>query len=267
MIARLLGSRVLLHAHCGFAPLYTERPGWWKWFFRMIIRMTNGVITLSSEWNRLKAVVPNRPVYFIPNGIDLSEYRTIGLKNTGKEDHRRTVRALYLGYLAKAKGSFDLVEAAKITASRNVPIKFNLVGEAMVYGDEERLKEQINRCGLKEVVTLSPVATGSGKMDVLDQADLFVYPSYTEGMPIAVIEAMACGLPIIATRVGGLPDLVTEGKNGLLVDPGRADQLANAVEIFVYRSRPALFNAKEQFSNGFRKLRYRESRPTFGGHL
>jgi len=230
IVARLLGSRVLLHPHCGFAPLYTERPALWKWFFRMIMRMTNGVITLSSEWNQLAAVVPGRPIYFSPNAIDLSEYQAIGLKNTKKNGHQGTLRALYLGYLARSKGSFDLIEAAKMTTSRHVPVTFDLVGEEMVPGDEERLKKQIEECGLSEVVTMGAVATGPRKIDVLGNADIFVYPSYTEGMPIAVIEAMACGLPIVATRVGGLPDLVNDGINGLLVEAGRVDQLANAIE-------------------------------------
>ena len=67
---------------------------------------------------------------------------------------------------------------------------------------------------------------GLEKVGLFAAADVFVYPSYHEGMPIAVLEAMACGLPIVATRVGGLVDLVEDGVNGVLVDPGRADQLA-----------------------------------------
>lgn len=229
-IARLLGSRVLLHPHCGFSALYTSQPRWWQWYFRQIIRFTNGVITLSHEWDQLKAVVPGCTVYFLPNAIDLSAYRDTALGRKVGPMNPEHLKVLYLGYLGKDKGSFDLVEAAKGTASRNVPIIFDLFGDDLEKGDVELLKKQIDQDGLRNIVIVHPFANGSQKVDAYRSADIFVYPSYHEGMPIAVIEAMACGLPIIATRVGGLPDLVSDGINGMLVDAGRPDQLVAALE-------------------------------------
>jgi glycosyltransferase involved in cell wall biosynthesis len=65
--------------------------------------------------------------------------------------------------------------------------------------------------------------------DYLRAADLFILPSHFEGMPNALLEAMACGLPVVATSVSGVMDLIKHGQNGLLVEPGRADRLADAI--------------------------------------
>jgi glycosyltransferase involved in cell wall biosynthesis len=251
MVARLFGSRVLLHPHCGFSVLYSDQPGWWQWFVRRIIRMTNGIITLSSEWNQLSAIMPSCPVYYLPNGIDLSVYRPIGLKRNmaAKRSHR--LRVLYLGFMGKAKGSFDLVETAKRTSVRNIPLTYDLVGKDWTPGEVEELKTQIDHAKLQEIVRLHSPVFGVQKINFFREADIFIYPSYSEGMPIAVIEAMACGLPIIATRVGGLPDLVIDGTNGILVDAGCPDQLVNALEYMSSHSDLRFAMQKESFQRAF----------------
>jgi glycosyltransferase involved in cell wall biosynthesis len=233
IIARFSGSRVLVHPHCSITALYTDRSRWWQWFFRQIIHFTNGVVTLSSEWNQLNAIVPGCVVYYLPNAIDLTAYRVVGLERRVEVKNPPQFMVLYLGYLGKTKGSFDLVVVAKEAVSKNLPVIFKLVGEELTKGDREQLKEQIDRAGLGNVVTLHPPVMGAEKIDLFREADIFVYPSYSEGMPIAVIEAMACGLPIIATRVGGLPDLVTDGINGVLVDSGRVDQLVSTLQYLI----------------------------------
>jgi glycosyltransferase involved in cell wall biosynthesis len=230
IIARLFGSRVLLHPHCGFSACYTDQSRLWQWFVRRTIRMTNGVVTLSTEWNQLTAIVPGCPVYFLPNGIDLTAYRTVGMERKVVEKKSHQFKVLYLGYMGKAKGSFDLFEAAKIISKNDIPVIFNLVGGDWGPGEVEQLKKQIDQAGLGNIVTVHPPVIGAQKTDFFGEADIFIYPSYSEGMPIAVIEAMACGLPIIATRVGGLPDLVKDGINGVLVDPGCPDQLVSALK-------------------------------------
>jgi glycosyltransferase involved in cell wall biosynthesis len=97
----------------------------------------------------------------------------------------------------------------------------------------QQLKAEVIAAGLERFVHIRPAVSGEEKIGLFRLADLFIYPSYHEGMPMAVMEAMACGLPIIATQVGGLPDLVCPGFNGLLVPAGQPDQLADAVHELV----------------------------------
>jgi glycosyltransferase involved in cell wall biosynthesis len=230
LMARLFGSRVLLHPHCGFPAMYTDQPRWWQWFFRQVIRLTSGVVVLSTEWNKLNSIVPSCPVYYLPNAIDLSAYRSLGSARIAEAKILPQLKVLYLGYMGKSKGSFDLLEAARETMSKNLPVIFNLVGEDVSPGEVEQIKKQIEQTGLGNVVAVHPTASDTKKIDFFREADIFIYPSYSEGMPIAVIEAMACGLPVIASKVGGLPDLVKDGFNGILVDAGQPDQIECALE-------------------------------------
>jgi glycosyltransferase involved in cell wall biosynthesis len=225
-VARLFGSQVLLHLHCSLNALYEGKPGWWRWYFRQVIRLTGGVIALSSEWKQLAQIVPGSQVYFLQNAIDLALYQAIA---QARLPQANPLRILYLGYIWKAKGSFDLVEAARRMVAGGVQAAFDLVGSEMRPGELEQLHTLIQEAGLSGVVNLHPPAFGVDKLAFFRSADIFVYPSYSEGMPMAVIEAMASGLPIVASRAGGLPDLVSDGVNGLLVEPGKPDQLAGAL--------------------------------------
>jgi glycosyltransferase involved in cell wall biosynthesis len=224
-----MGSRVLLHPHCSLAFLYTERPGWWQWLFRRIIKLTNGVVALSSEWLQLRSIVPTCRVYYLPNAIDLAPYRLIAQERLAHVKCNGSLRILYLGYLGRAKGSFDLVEAARLALSDGENLSFDLVGDELTPGEGRLVREFVDNAQLNGNVRVHPPAQGAGKLAFFRNADAFVYPSYYEGMPMAVLEAMACGLPIVATSVGGLPDLVQDSVNGILVAPRRPEQLAAAL--------------------------------------
>jgi glycosyltransferase involved in cell wall biosynthesis len=228
-LARLLGCRVLLHPHCGFATLYADRPGWWRRLFRWIINLTDGIISLSSEWEQLRAEIPACPVYYLPNAINLKPFEGVAAARLARPIDPTPLRVLYLGYVGQAKGSLDLVEAAAQLQADNADLRFELVGDDLTPGERGAVQTRIDRLGLRQTVTLRPPVYGADKTAVFSNADIFVYPSYHEGMPLAVLEAMACGLPVVASRVGGLPDLVHNGVNGLLVEPGQPAQLVAAL--------------------------------------
>jgi glycosyltransferase involved in cell wall biosynthesis len=228
-IARLFGSKVLLHPHCSLAVLYYERPKWWQWYFLQVIRMTNGVVALSKEWLQLSSIVNGRKVYYLPNAINLKLYSTVAEKHISEFQYKTPCKVLYLGYLGRSKGTFDLLDAAEAIHSRGIDMIFDLVGGALVPEELERLREIIRTSNMEDCVRLHSLAYGTEKLNYLRDADVFVYPSYYEGMPMAVLEAMACGLPIVASKVGGLLDLIQDGINGILVDPGEPEKLASAL--------------------------------------
>jgi len=228
IIARVLGSRVLLHPHCSLSTLYSDRPEWWRYWFSQVIRLTDGVIALSSEWKLVSKIVPGSRVYLLQNAINLAPYQSIAQERLS-HPLREDIRILYLGYIGKAKGSFDLLDTALRMSSQGVDTSFDLVGSEMRPGELDLLKQQIIAGNLSGVVRIHPPVLGAEKLNCFRNADIFVYPSYSEGMPMAVIEAMASGLPIVATNVGGLPDMVESGVNGFLVDTGCPDQMADAL--------------------------------------
>ena len=228
-VARLLGCKVLLHPPCSFFFLYERQGRVWRWFVRKVFSLCDGVAVLSNEWKKLQEVVPDCRIYYLPNAIDLLSYVDVGREKIESKDDKPCLHVLYLGHLGKAKGSFDLICAAKTVLGREHGVVFDLVGQEHDIGEMEQLNTQVINAGLEQFIHIKPAVTDVEKIKLFRSADIFVYPSYHEGMPMAVIEAMACALPIIATKVGGLPDLVYPGLNGLLVPAGQPDQLAKAI--------------------------------------
>jgi glycosyltransferase involved in cell wall biosynthesis len=229
LISRFVGSHILLHPHCSFSAMYCEGHELWQWFIRQIIRMTDGIVAVSKEWNQINSIIPACQVYYLPNAIDLSPYREIAERNALILKRDKPCKVLYLGYLGKAKGSFDLINVAKQIHYRGIELSFDLVGDELTPGEWKQLEKQISEVELNGYIRMHSAVTGASKIRFFNNADIFVYPSYHEGMPIAVIEAMACGLPIVATKVGGIPDLVKDGFNGFLIEPGKPDQLASTL--------------------------------------
>ncbi len=123
---------------------------------------------------------------------------------------------LYLGRLLKTKGVYELLEAARKVKARVV-----LAGDGP---ERERLREMAG-----ENVELVGFAVGRRKEELLRGAYALVLPSYHEGMPYALLEGMAWGIPAVATEVGGVPQLVRHGVEGLLVPPRDAEALAEAM--------------------------------------
>jgi glycosyltransferase involved in cell wall biosynthesis len=229
VIARLLGSKVLLHPHCSFYTLYDRRGKAWQWFVRKVVGLCDGVAILSNEWKLLQKIIPDCRMYYLPNAINLLDYVDVGRENIKLKSEKSCLHVLYLGYLGRAKGSFDLICAAKTILHQMDGVVFDLVGQEHATGEMEQLNAMVAATGFEQFIHIQSAVTGVEKIKLFRSADIFVYPSYHEGMPMAVIEAMACGLPIIATQVGGLPDLVCQDLNGLLVPAGQPDQLAIAI--------------------------------------
>jgi glycosyltransferase involved in cell wall biosynthesis len=134
------------------------------------------------------------------------------------------VLALTVANLRSEKGYDVLLEAARRVVTAGIPVRFISVGRGPL---EAQLASATDAAGLGEHLRFLHTRTDTVRLMI--GADLFVLPSHQEGLPVALMEAMSAGLPVVATIVGGVPDIVTDGVEGLLVPPGRADLLAQAV--------------------------------------
>ncbi|MFN0087440.1 MAG: glycosyltransferase [Blastocatellia bacterium] len=172
---------------------------------------------------------PRERMLVIPNGVDL---RRLGASDAG--DARRELgfgaEDFVLGTVARldaAKDTITLVRAfarLKPDRQRRASLKLLVVGEGERRADLERcLAEQ----GLADAARFTGLRHDVPRL--LGAMDLFALSSLTEGLPIAVLEAMGAGLPIVATRVGALPSLVAEGETGFLVEPGRVEDFAEMI--------------------------------------
>ncbi|MHC4692425.1 MAG: glycosyltransferase [Planctomycetota bacterium] len=148
-----------------------------------------------------------------------------------------SIRVLFASFIRPEKGLTFLVEAlAKLKTSRNVALA--VVGDTQSHPQEvDAVRRKIVDLGLEDKVTWEGYASfGSGLFDQMRKSDIFVLPTLSEGTPRVLIEARAFGLPIIASKVGGIPSSVTNGKDGILVPAKSPDALAKAIDKIIENS-------------------------------
>ena len=137
-------------------------------------------------------------------------------------------KLLFVGRLAFEKGLRYLIRALKICLCEGYELQLILVGEGPEQSSLNRMLAQLN---LEQYVTFEGfISQGKDLWEQYRKADIFVLPSLSEGQGKVLIEAMAAGMPIVATRVGGIPTVIENGKNGLLVEPRSPEALAKAVK-------------------------------------
>jgi len=135
--------------------------------------------------------------------------------------------AIYVGGLVETKGMDELAVAAEPLLGRHSDLQLVCVGEGP---ERDRLVGLASRLGRQDAVILTGEVRPEDVPMFLQASDFFVLPSHSEGLPQVVLEAMNCGLPVVATRVGGVPEAVIDGRTGLLVDARDCKQLGDAME-------------------------------------
>lgn len=135
-------------------------------------------------------------------------------------------KLLYVGRLAVEKGIPVLFESLRMLRMEGCEFVLTLVGDGP---DRQRLSEMACRMGIADRVVFAGFASQEGVRDYLRQSDIFILPSFAEGVPVSLMEAMACGVPVIATYVGGVVELVQDGETGQVVYPGDPISLKNAI--------------------------------------
>jgi glycosyltransferase involved in cell wall biosynthesis len=227
LIALVFRKPVLMHAHGPeFHLTYFGLPKWAQKGLSWIFQRCWGFIVLSKSWKDfyvLNCGLNAEQVFVLPNPVELPEQVPNRINAT-------KVRLVFFGRVGQRKGAFDLIRAFA-----NLPAEQKDCSELILAGDGEveqgrRLVESLN---LIDRITFLGWVNSEQRDALLAKADVFVLPSYNEGLPMALLEAMGCGLPAIATPVGGIPELVTSGENGLLVTPGDIQQLSEAMQSLI----------------------------------
>ncbi len=227
-IAVAFGKPVIMHAHGGtFPAFYSHLPRAVRAWMRLAFRRCSRVLVLSHGWKqfyvRQLGVHPDH-VVVLPNPVALPAI-VPDRKSAGR------VQILYLGKLNRLKGSFDLIEAfARLPKEQRSQARLVLAGN----GEVSETRALVHRRNLSGSVALLEWVDTLQRDRLLKESLIFVLPSYYEGLPMALLEAMAWTLPVITTPVGGIPEVVTHGYSGLLVGPGEIDRLADAMRLLIH---------------------------------
>jgi glycosyltransferase involved in cell wall biosynthesis len=218
-IAHAARCPVILHLHGGgFAHFYENECGpLGRRVVRHFLERAACVVAVSERWRAwLVHASANPNIVCIPNPVRAE----IGPARRG----RRNV-VLFLGRIEAAKGIPELIEALSGLRA-DVPDAELVCAGA---GEVEAAAGQAERLGIGDAVRFPGWLGEAEKRAWLRRAGVFVLPSHAEGLPMGLLEAMAAGLPVVASAVGGIPDVVKDGVNGLLVAPGDAAALERAL--------------------------------------
>lgn len=212
---------VVIHLHGAEFHLFYERecPAAARRFVRWIFERAERVIVLSESWrNWANSVFPQARIRVVPNPVSMP--------TQSQSSQRATSSILFLGQIGKRKGVYDLLEAASRLAAGLPDLRVLLGGD----GELDAVRERAKILDIAQHVELLGWVHGAKKERLLGQATIFVLPSYNEGLPMSVLEAMAHGLPVVSTTVGGIPEAVADGVEGFLVQPGDIDALADRLQ-------------------------------------
>ena len=232
-VAKLLRRRVIYQVHGGALPgaFFAGHP-LRSQLLRRVLGWPEAVVVLTrAELSAYRAFAPAARVLRIANAVaippaDLSP----GRYGAGP------LEILYLGRLTEEKGLFEAVQAIALLTGRGLEARLRIAGDGAAAGP---LRSAIAAAGLGERVILLGAVRGEAKQRLWRQGQVFVLPTYREGLPYALLEAMAAGAVPVVTPVGGIPDVLTDGVQGLLVPPRDPEALAAALER-LHRDREAL---------------------------
>ena len=224
LFAKLLHRKTIYHIHGGgFYKFFLQSSVITKWMISHFINNADCVICLSKSWYEIyRTNFSPRRLEILPNfvtrrfeEITISEGKTI---------------FLFLGKIMKAKGVYDLLDIVEeIKDNHGHDFELWIGGN----GEIEKMKDIIASKGIYSQVRFLGWVNNSEKEEVLKKADVYVLPSYAEGLPLSILEAMSFGMPVISTTVGGIPELVEQNVSGYLFEAGDKHALKTAVRSFL----------------------------------
>ncbi len=221
-LCRCFKVKDVIHLHGSeFKMWYDNNPNKQS-KIRRLLREASAFIVLGDEWaKRISDIEPSTNIIIVNNTVAIPDSKTQWSKNPFK--------VLFLGVLIQRKGVSDLLDAINLL-KKEIPldnVEFDIAGSGQ---EESNLREKCTGLKLDDCVKFLGWTDGDKKVELLKDSQLMVLPSYNEGLPMAVLEAMSYGLPIVATNVGDIPLVVKEGINGGIINPGDITGLKDALK-------------------------------------
>jgi len=212
---------VIMHLHGSQLHMFFDRqPRWRKRIIRSQLESCAAVLVLSKRWETIVLeIAPRAQVIEMPNYVPVPKHPHLA-SSSGPE-----CVFFFSGQVGSRKGVFDLLPAFRDARRSRPEIRLRIAGD----GELEKAISMTRELGLEDCVELLGWLSASDIQRELEKADVFLLPSHNEGLPMSLLEAMACGLPVVSTRVGGIPEVVKDSVNGLLIEAGDKEALTQSI--------------------------------------
>ena len=214
-------AKVILHIHGGgFKDFYKTNPR----IIRKILEIADCLIVLSGSWKKFFESITKKPlICVVPNPVVLPSNEDLD-----RREHSPLLRLLFLGLLDQQKGIYDLLQ---VLADHKEEFEGRVLLNVGGNGDVATFENTVKKMGLEKLVIFHGWVSGDKKKELLLNSDVFILPSYVEGLPMAILEAMTYGLVIVSTTVGAIPEVVSQDY-GYLIAPGDQEALLDSLRSF-----------------------------------
>lgn len=240
-------AKVIIAPRSGFIINDINKKGLLSKFIIKVFKQVDIVICQSKVWKNLFSSLDvnldDSKFVIIENIVHLENYDDI---KGAQKDNNQKVSILFMAWVTRDKGIFELIEAVKILKGKKLNFELSIAGKGEAF---EEIGSEIKKEDLDSYCKLKGWVLGEEKKKLFLKSDIFVLPTYFEGYPNSLIEAMATGIACISTKVGSIPDIIKHRKTGLLIEKKNINQLADNLEILITDSelrRNLALNAKEQ---------------------
>ena len=224
-VCNIFKKKIVYHIHSGTYHLFFEQSNrFLKQKIVKLIEKSNGIIVLSESWKHyFQETFDIQNIFVIPNIIANPQNVEAKFKNSGR------LRIIYLGKIFKEKGIYDLLDCIIENYDTYVDkVSFIIAGN----GEAEKI-ETYKNLDSKGIISFVGWVINEQKNELLLNSDVLILPSYNEGLPVSVLEGMSYKMPIIATSVGGIPEIVVDGFNGKIVTPGNLKEIHEAITFYL----------------------------------
>lgn len=225
LVAKACGARVLFQVHGGKLPLeFCGNNRLLAALLRRTLLLPDAIVVLASvELEAYRRFVHREQILALPNAIDCLPYASF-LRNP--PDPAGALRLTFVGRLVRQKGLYELLAGMQLAHAAGVHARLVIAGAGP---EEDKLRHAVAAAGIGHAVSFAGPVSSAGKSALFAQSDLFVLPSHAEGLPYALLESMAAGVPAIVTSVGAIPDVILEGIHGLFVPLHDPQAIAHAI--------------------------------------
>jgi len=229
----LFKRRVVIHLHGGhFKKFFDQSTSLGKLYKRFVFRYVDrGIVLGDCLRSVLGDVLPPDRIDVVYNGVDTEPFDDIRMD----KGSRVGVKVLFAGVLTESKGFFDLIKAMPSVTAKHPDVQILIAGRWEDGFLKNRVSAFVRENELEDKVRFVGVVTGEEKAKLFKDADLFAYPTYfhLEGQPVAILEAMASGLPVITTHRGSIKEMITDGRNGFIVSPSSPGEIAEKIGLLI----------------------------------
>ena len=242
LLCKLFGQKIVIHQHNKGMSNDVHKPIY-RFFLKSVYKNAKVILLSERLYQDISEIVDRSQVEICPNGIPATEIFP--------KKENPIPQLLFLSNLMKSKGVIVLLDACKILKEKGYHFTCNFVGSETKEIDASRFLKEVEKRGLNDYICFLGPKFGEEKYQCIANADIFVFPSFKECFPVVLLEAMQQGIACISTDVGGIPDIVENNVNGLIIESNNSRALANSIAYTI--DNPKI--CKEFGTHGYQKFK------------